>query len=114
MGNLTDIEASEIALESYDSSLEKVQLVINQKHIEWKKVDTIQDPTTGLQGYTLKNKDTGEVVISFEGTQLYRGVDQAVSDINEDFLESYLVDLTTPSVNKTLSATTVPRVRMQE
>ncbi|MDY0404070.1 hypothetical protein P5G51_000370 [Virgibacillus sp. 179-BFC.A HS] len=61
-----------------------IPIRISGRVIEWEKVDTIQDPSIGLQGYTLKNEDTGEIVISFKGTQLYRGVDQ-VSDINEDF-----------------------------
>lgn len=83
MGELTDIEASLIAEQTYND-IDAVQARVKGKHIEWNAIETIQDKNTGLNGYIFENEDTGEIVVSFEGTQLNEGFEQAINDIRED------------------------------
>ncbi|GGB54622.1 hypothetical protein GCM10011409_35300 [Lentibacillus populi] len=84
MGSLTDKEASKIAKQTYQSGLENVHVDIDGQRIIWKTKETIRNKETGLKGYVLENEDTGEVVISFEGTQVHHGFGQAVDDLKED------------------------------
>src|SRR5690625_4602213 len=84
MGKITDFEASWLAEQSYHNIDGVVDIRINEKNIEWNAIETIQDKDTGLNGYIFENEDTGEIVVSFEGTQTNKGFDQGFKDIKED------------------------------
>lgn len=91
MGSLTGWEAVKIAEQSYEADLKNIPVVINGKRITWEKVEEpIIDKETGLKGYVLQNKDTGKVVISFEGTQKDRGMEQLVNDLETDAFGIFL------------------------
>lgn len=82
---ISDQEASKIAQRTYDRDVKNIRVRNDQGAItSWKTIQPIQDKDTGLNGYVLKNPETGKVVISFEGTQLNEGFSQALNDINED------------------------------
>ncbi|MEW9674866.1 hypothetical protein ABRT01_01530 [Lentibacillus sp. L22] len=84
MGSLTEMEAVTIAKQSYKENVKSVPVEINGDIIEWKTKDIIVDKDTGLKGYVLQNRDTGKVVISFEGTQFNHGAGQMLNDIGTD------------------------------
>ncbi len=50
----------------------------------WKVIEPITDHDTGLNGYVLEDIETGEIVISFEGTEPREGPLQLIKDIEED------------------------------
>ncbi|WP_273854061.1 lipase family protein [Guptibacillus spartinae] len=71
MIKLRDYEAAYISFTSY-SPLKKILRIrnVNGEISTWKRVDTITDVDTGLQGFVIQNVYTDEVVISFRGTEM--------------------------------------------
>src|SRR5699024_6504443 len=92
MRHLTEKEAVQIADQSYEVDVKMVPVKINGEHIVWETQHNFKDEDTGLHGYVLKNENTGEVVISFEGTQLNRGMGEAVNDLETDVFGIVLGD----------------------
>lgn len=91
MGTLTGQEAVKIAKQSYETSVKEIPVTVDGKRITWERVEEpIIDKDTGLKGYTLQNKDTGEIVISLEGTQFNHGTVQALNDLETDFFGIFL------------------------
>lgn len=84
MGKIKDIDISQLAYQAYEEYTENIQITIGKEAIIWKTVDTLQVKETGLNGYIFENETTGEIVVSFEGTQLEKGTTQALNDLTED------------------------------
>ncbi|PAF20398.1 hypothetical protein CHH49_16610 [Terribacillus saccharophilus] len=85
MGNrLTDFEAGFISEESYVNDKKEFTIQSSDKLITWNTVDIIEDKDTGLYGYVLENPETKEIVISFRGTELDKGLSESIKDLDED------------------------------
>lgn len=78
---LTDKEASKISEDTYERNLTEVEVEVGGEIIIHNVIETIEDTDTGLHGYVLENKDTKEITISFEGTQMNRGWAQLGNDM---------------------------------
>ncbi|PAD20170.1 lipase family protein [Terribacillus saccharophilus] len=83
--SLTDYEASRISDETYIDDKGSILVNTEQGRIIWKTVNIIEDKDTGLYGYVLENPKTKEIVISFRGTELDKGLSEAYKDVEEDF-----------------------------
>ncbi|WP_054950660.1 alpha/beta fold hydrolase [Numidum massiliense] len=78
-------EAVEIAKESYEDNKTKFEVKMNDgSSTIWKVIEEVKDLETGLHMYVIQNPKTKEVVISFEGTELKKGIRQAANDLRED------------------------------
>ncbi|KMM39223.1 hypothetical protein [Guptibacillus hwajinpoensis] len=75
MKKIRDTEAAEISEQTYFDDVKKIQTEIkNYGKDIWHPIDTIKDDYTGLFGYVLKSEKTGQIVISFRGTEMPESV----------------------------------------
>ncbi len=86
MSTLSDQAAVLIAKDAYERKSSAVIVDHHDEIITYNVIETIEDKLTGLHGYVLKNDQTNEIVISFEGTQKDIGWTQAIRDLNEDIV----------------------------
>ncbi|SEN79805.1 Lipase (class 3) [Terribacillus saccharophilus] len=86
MGKLNDYQAGFISQETYQNDQEQILIDLphSDERIIWKTVDIIEDEDTGLYGYVLENAETNEVVISFRGTEMDKGLSEMIKDFDED------------------------------
>ncbi len=84
ISKLTDEGAAKIAEKTYKRNAHSVILENGNEEVIYNVIEIIEDKSTGLHGYVLKNEKTKEIVISFEGTQKSMGLTQSIGDLNED------------------------------
>ncbi len=86
MGKLNDYQAGFISQETYQNDQEQILIDLphSDERIIWKTVDIIEGEDTGLYGYVLENAETNEVVISFRGTEMDKGLSEMIKDFDED------------------------------
>lgn len=68
---LSDQEAAEISLRTYTKGLDDIRVFIGSEKVTYNVIETIEDRSTGLNGYVLENAETKEIVISFEGSKKF-------------------------------------------
>ncbi len=69
--SINDQIASKLSEETYINDKSRIFVELNNgKTSVWENIDVIKDIDTGLNGYVFQSVDSGEIVISFRGTEM--------------------------------------------